>query len=209
MDEQTFGTLAGLLYGELRSPLSSITGYAELLLRGDPGALTEHQTEIVQTIQRVGRRSFRITHDLYQVMLLRAGDTVLNCHDLDLNVHLDRILAHAQRAFAAAGTTLVFDRSDAAAVIHADPTFIDLMLDHLVWDMGIVPTTSVHIHTSHHDGDVWIAINAGYAGQDTMWPAPLIAWMVESIVTGHKGSIEGGKNREFSIRFPGRMPEEA
>ena len=204
MNEHDFHMLAGLLYRELRSPLTSITGFAELL-RDQSAPLNEGQAEIVHTIQRVGNRCFRLVHDLYQVMLLRAGDTALVCQTLELNTVIANALDQAQPALRAAGITMAFERSDIPAVIAADPTYINVLLDYLVWDMEHAPNTPVSIKTSHRSGGIRIDIQAGYhvVGQNHIWPRPLVAFLVESILGAHGGSMVGGLNREFSMYFPG------
>jgi len=78
---------------ELRSPLSSITGYIELLLDGDPGPLTESQREFLEIVQRAGRRLLDITNNLLEVTRIETGRIELVLRPTTISALLESVAA--------------------------------------------------------------------------------------------------------------------
>jgi signal transduction histidine kinase len=70
---------------ELRSPLSSIIGYVEILLDRDAGPLTDHQREFLETVQRSGHRLLTITNNLLDVNRIETGRVELLLEPTDLS----------------------------------------------------------------------------------------------------------------------------
>lgn len=58
---------------ELRSPLTTIVGYLEMLLDGEYGSLSEDQREALVAANRGAQRLLSITHDLLDVSRIEAG----------------------------------------------------------------------------------------------------------------------------------------
>ena len=58
---------------DLRSPLNSITGFAEVLARGTDGPLNDEQLESVETIQEAGADLLRLVTDIVDSARLEAG----------------------------------------------------------------------------------------------------------------------------------------
>ena len=69
---------------ELRTPLSSVVGYVELLLDEDFGPLNLRQREFVETLQESGRRLMDLTRDLLDVTRIETGRVDLVLHPTDL-----------------------------------------------------------------------------------------------------------------------------
>ncbi len=69
---------------ELRTPLSSILGYIEMLLDEDLGPLLDGQHEYLEVVQGAGRRLLAIVNDLLDVTRIEAGrlDLILRPTDL-------------------------------------------------------------------------------------------------------------------------------
>jgi signal transduction histidine kinase len=58
---------------ELRTPLASISGYVEMLLDGDAGALGERQAEYLRIVDGSAQRLLTITRDLLDAARIEAG----------------------------------------------------------------------------------------------------------------------------------------
>ncbi len=73
---------------ELRTPLSSVAGYVEMLLEEDFGPLTNQQREFLEIVQRSGRRLLDITSNLLDVTRIETGRIELVLQPLDLTALL-------------------------------------------------------------------------------------------------------------------------
>ncbi|HVC34217.1 MAG TPA: ATP-binding protein [Chloroflexota bacterium] len=71
---------------EFQTPLAAIVGAADLLLEGDPGALTGEQTRFLTAIRRNSHRLISLVSDLLDVSRLEAGRVELDCQPVDLGV---------------------------------------------------------------------------------------------------------------------------
>ncbi|PKO21343.1 MAG: hypothetical protein CVU38_15235 [Chloroflexi bacterium HGW-Chloroflexi-1] len=69
---------------ELRTPLSPINGYVELLLEHDGDPLTERQVKYLQIIQSSARRLLAITNDILDLTRIEAGRIELVLQPTDL-----------------------------------------------------------------------------------------------------------------------------
>ena len=69
---------------ELRTPLSPILGYVEMLLEGDMGPLTSTQRESLEVVHRSVDRLVTITNELLDVSRIEAGRIELTLKPLDL-----------------------------------------------------------------------------------------------------------------------------
>ncbi len=70
---------------ELRSPLTSILGYLELLHDGELGPLTDDQTSVLDVIERNGRRLLGLIEDLLAVSKVERGSFGVRFAPVDLN----------------------------------------------------------------------------------------------------------------------------
>src|ERR671937_2253003 len=105
-----------LISHDLRTPLTSITGYVELALEED---LTDDVRGFLQVVARNSDRLLRLVNDLLFVARLQAGDVMLEEEDLDLAelVH-DGVRAMEPRA-AGKEITLTCE-VEAVPPVHAD-----------------------------------------------------------------------------------------
>ena len=80
---------------ELRSPLAGITGYAELLLRGRKGPLTEDQRRYVERIRDAGQYQAGLIEDILDFAAIGEGRELSR-----LSVPVEQILARAEAMLA-------------------------------------------------------------------------------------------------------------
>ena len=77
---------------ELRTPLSSIQGYVEMLLDGDLGQLTVQQRESLQIVERSAGRLMAITRNLLDLTRIEAGQILLSLRPIDLGALLRAVV---------------------------------------------------------------------------------------------------------------------
>ncbi len=80
---------------ELRSPLAGITGYAELLLRGRKGPLTDEQRRYVERIRDAGQYQAGLIEDILDFAAIGEGRELSR-----LSVPVEQILARAEAMLA-------------------------------------------------------------------------------------------------------------
>ena len=76
---------------ELRSPLSPILGYLEVMKNGGVGELTSKQKEVVEEMHLCGRNMQLLIDELLEVASIQAGNILLDFKEVDLY----QILLHA------------------------------------------------------------------------------------------------------------------
>ena len=77
---------------ELRSPLTSIRGAADLLREGVPGPLTEKQDRLMEIISQSSERLLRLVNQILEMSRLRAGLVELDRKPLNLAWLVDRVV---------------------------------------------------------------------------------------------------------------------
>jgi signal transduction histidine kinase len=94
---------------ELRTPLASITGYVEMLLDGDAGALNQRQADILKVVDGSAERLLRITRDLLDAARIEAGRLELILRPTSLPELLTETLAEFRPQLAAREQSIIRD----------------------------------------------------------------------------------------------------
>ncbi len=129
--------LANMSY-EFRTPLTSIGGFAELLVSGVAGELTPQATEYAQAIaQSVGKLTEQVENVL-DLSQSEAGLMPLNKRPLDLLALLSKIVRQREGRILDAGLTLNL-RGDAGRPVEADAAQLNRAFAHLL-DNAITAT---------------------------------------------------------------------
>jgi signal transduction histidine kinase len=81
---------------DLRTPLSSIIGFSDLLTAGIDGRLNKRQLELVQAIARNGHHLLGMINDLLDLSTMEAGQITLRREDVALQTLLDDVRAATQ-----------------------------------------------------------------------------------------------------------------
>jgi signal transduction histidine kinase len=105
---------------ELRSPLTSIRGAADLLRDGIPGPLNEKQARLVEIIGGSSDRLLRLVNQILDMSRLRAGLLPLDRSQLDLDRLVARAIEELHPRAAAAGVTLDREQVGADFSYHGD-----------------------------------------------------------------------------------------
>ena len=82
-----------LVSHELRTPLTSIKGYVDLLLEGEVGPLSAHQSEFLDIVASSSTRLVSLTNDLLDVSRIEAGQLDLQIAPFDATVQVRNVAA--------------------------------------------------------------------------------------------------------------------
>jgi signal transduction histidine kinase/DNA-binding response OmpR family regulator len=78
---------------ELRSPLTSIKGFIELLETTDSGNLTERQREFIAIVLRSTDRLVDLVNDLLDIARIESGQFEVHAHSVDLRETIEEVAA--------------------------------------------------------------------------------------------------------------------
>jgi signal transduction histidine kinase len=91
--ETTPDEICAFLTHELRSPLSTIAGYLDLLANGGVGPVTDEQREFLVVVSRNVQRLTGAVNDWYDMVRIEAGQLELAREPVDLEEVVDRAIA--------------------------------------------------------------------------------------------------------------------
>lgn len=117
---------------ELRTPMTSIRGYASLIEREAAGPLTPQQEKFAQVIRRNVDRMKVLVSDLQDISRIEAGRLKLELAPTALTDALDEALEATQAQIEERSQQLTSNVPDDLPVIHADPTRLTQILINLL-----------------------------------------------------------------------------
>lgn len=210
---------------ELRSPLTSIKGFAELLSRSE--ALDARQREFVDVIVLSTNRLVDLVNDLLEVARAEAGKIELHRRPVDLAEQVREIATLLQPRLDDKDQRLELDVPAGLPRAFADPARVRQILTNLLTNAHLYTAEGGRLGVSVHADDVWLALAVSDSGQgmtpdetehafDRFYrgeeggarPAGtgLGLAIVKSLVELHKGEIEvesePGKGSTFTVRLP-------
>ncbi len=104
--ERMKSTVTSMVTHELRSPLTSIKGYLDLLLEDEMAAsLTEEQREYLFVVQSEAYRMLSLTNDLLDISYLTSGAVELHRKPFKLNGLIEELLPTFRLRWEAKGQT--------------------------------------------------------------------------------------------------------
>ncbi len=117
---------------ELRSPLTSILGFAELLRSDIAGPLSDPQRSFLDDIHGAGSHLLSLVNDVLDLSRIDAGVWELAPDYIDLAPFMDSIVGSFNERAARKGLRLRIDTSDAPAGVVADRRALTQILMNLV-----------------------------------------------------------------------------
>lgn len=117
---------------ELKIPMTSIKGYADLLLSGNFGPINEAQTTFLGTIRNNIERMSRLVTDLTDVSRLESGQLHLETQPIQLADVIGEVASSTQAQIEAKQQTLVLTVPDNLPDVWADRTRLAQILTNLV-----------------------------------------------------------------------------
>ena len=121
---------------ELRQPMSSIIGYADLLLGESVGILGALQRKFIERIRASTERIGSLIDDLIQLTTLEAGLNALKPETVDLNLIIDNAMAYTSSQLREKNITLRIDIPESVQPIQSDREALQQILIHLLQNAG-------------------------------------------------------------------------
>lgn len=187
----------GVVGHELRSPLTAVIGYAQLLRIS---SLNDEQRRHVEVIERNGRRMLRLVDELLVSARLAAGTFDLDRADTDLAALAGTCVTDLTPTARAAGVTLTA-HAPGPVQVPGDPDVLALAIDSLL-GAAIRRTprggsVTVGVHAAGPDAvvevtDTGAALPAEALGRHTPREVPGIALglpVVTAVVAAHGGTV--------------------
>ncbi|MCJ7737811.1 MAG: GAF domain-containing protein, partial [Anaerolineae bacterium] len=117
---------------ELRTPMTSIKGYADLLKKGTGGALSDMQSQFVDMLTSNVDRMQMLVSDLQDVSRIEAGQLRLDCRATALQSALDAAVRVNRAQIEARNQELVLDTADDLPKVYGDPSRLEQILINLL-----------------------------------------------------------------------------
>jgi signal transduction histidine kinase len=216
-----------LISHDLRTPLTSIMGYLELIL--DDDNLTEEQRGFLSVADRNADRLLRLVNDLLFVARFEAGQLDLHPTELDLAAVVRQSVEEAKPRATAGGIQLTCD-AGAVSAVQADKGRMFQLVDNLVSNaikftpaggdvrVSVTPVNGV-VRLEVADTGIGIEpqeqqrlferfFRASTASEHQIPGTGLGLYITRAIVEAHGGSIavrsDPGAGTSFSVELPAR-----
>lgn len=216
---------------ELRSPLTPILGYLEMMRDGDIGSLSSKQKEVVEEIYLCGKNMQMVVEELLEVASIQAGKMSMEFEDVDLqpilwqtvkgirkyaegnNVNIETRfpsdpiwMAGDKRSLAKIFTHLVrnavkFNRENGSVIIEVKGSNNGLEVTISDTGIGIPPDKLDKIYEAFYQIESSSARHYDGVG--------LGLYLVKRLVDIHSGSItvksDAGKGTSFAVFLPRKL----
>jgi signal transduction histidine kinase/DNA-binding response OmpR family regulator len=211
---------------ELRSPLTSIKGFVELLERS-PDSMSARQLEFLDIIQRSTDRLVELVNDLLDVARLEADHVEINARPIDVGEAVQELAELIGPRIAAKHQTLETYIAPTLPLAMADPERIRQVIGNLVTNAHLYTPEGGRIHVGVEADRAWVKIivsDTGIgmspeeteraferfyrarSGNESSPGTGLGLSIVKSLVDLHHGLIEvdsdPGRGTTFSILIP-------
>ena len=214
------------MFHEVRTPLSSIVGFSDILLEDDVGELNAEQREFIEIISTNAARLNDLIHNLALVERLEGGHGPDDIQDIDLSVMLVRVAANHSRLMNQKSLTLHLEVPEGLAM-RGNPARISQVFQQLI-STSVKLTAEGWVRLSARDeaGRIVVEVSDNGAGIDTSVLDSLFydyfraderviratggtglgLAIAREIVLAHQGTFhvgsEPGKGSTFTVTFP-------
>jgi signal transduction histidine kinase len=121
-----------MLVHDLRSPITVINAYAELLGQGGAGAVSDRQRQLLGRIRESCDRMVELIGDILDLSKLEAGKLELERRAVDLGALAADVTERFEPSALSKNLTLTLHRPSDACVVDADPGRLDQVLMNLL-----------------------------------------------------------------------------
>ncbi len=140
----------GIAAHDLKNPLSSIRGMAQMIVKRKQVELAEEELdEMSHQIETQSNFMFEIITNLLDVNKIENGKLTLQMMPVEILMSLDNVVSRYQLAASKKNITLNFDTDADAPQIYGDPTLTIQILDNIV---------SNAVKYSPTDKQVWVSL---------------------------------------------------
>ncbi len=123
---------------DLRQPMSSIVGYADLLLSESVGILGTLQVKFLERIKASVERMRAMTDDLIQITAVEGSPALIDTEPVDLSIVIDDAIAFTRAQLSEKNIALRVDLPDSLPELTADRDALQQILIHLLQNAGSV-----------------------------------------------------------------------
>ena len=141
---------------ELRSPMTSIVGYTDLLLNESMGIIGALQRKILQRVQSSTERMFSLLDNLVSITALDSGQFELEPERVDVTVVLEEAIGGAKSQFQDKNLTLRMDIGHDLPHITADRDAVLQIATHLISNaiLASAVESEVSLIANHVDASI-------------------------------------------------------
>ena len=133
---------------ELRQPMSSIIGYADLLLGESVGIVGALQRKFLERIKASSERTGVLLDDLMRVMAIDSGNLKLEHESVNVAQVIDDALHGCQSQFDEKNLRLVTDIPPNLPPVQADRDALLQIFSHLITNSGASSASDTEVHLS-------------------------------------------------------------
>jgi len=131
---------------QLRTPLTAIIGFCEVLTQGMDGELSRDQAQDIAEIQRSGVVLLELVNDILDLSKIEAGKVEITLQEVDLPSVVDQVIASMHQIAESKALKLTSDLSSEVSKVQGDPVRVREILTNLVSNaIKFTPTGSVAI----------------------------------------------------------------
>lgn len=132
MVDQAKTEFVSLASHQLRTPLSSVNWYAEMLLAGDGGKLNDEQTTFVKEIYTGNQRMVDLVNSLLNVSRLELGTFAVEPEPTDVVAMVKDVFKEMQPSVLEKKIKTNFEYSQDIPIIQADPKLFRIVFQNLL-----------------------------------------------------------------------------
>lgn len=116
---------------QLRTPLSSINTYSQMLSQGYAGKLTSKQLSFVSVIEKATSRMNDLIHTLLNVTRIEAGNITVNVKSIDIDNLCDEIVGSLEYLALERGISIKYT-NDSITSVESDPVLLREVLSNFL-----------------------------------------------------------------------------
>ena len=132
MVDKTKTEFVSLASHQLRTPLSSINWYAEMLLAGDGGKLNDEQSSFVKEIYTGNQRMVELVNSLLNVSRLELGTFAVDPEPTDVVKMVEDVFNELKPGILQKKLKTNFDHAKDIPIIQADPKLFRIVFQNLL-----------------------------------------------------------------------------
>lgn len=132
MVDQAKTEFVSLASHQLRTPLSSVNWYAEMLLAGDGGKLNDEQATFVKEIYAGNQRMVELVNSLLNVSRLELGTFAIEPAPTDVVKMVEDVIKELQPTIIQKKLKVNFEHADNIPIIQADPKLFRIVFQNLL-----------------------------------------------------------------------------
>lgn len=148
---------------ELRTPMTSIVGYVNLLLDEAAGILGEMQRKFLQRVAANITRMTSMLDDLTRVAALDSDRFTLTPRPLDIVSLIEDVITESSAQFREKGLTIHLNLDDSLPRVRADHDAVHQIIKQLCTNAYLVSPTGSQIFITAHSQQVKLAHNPRFA----------------------------------------------